>query len=393
MKNLKALKEKRESLISELDVMLESLENTEGEVRSLTEEERQAFDAKKVEIDNIDATIKRVEERRAKELGQDEIDALEEKRTKEVDEVRALANFFRGHDLDAEERMVLASPSSNQALMPLEISKSIMQKLEEQCPILEKARRFSSKGTVRLIKEVSYGDAAVTPENTEFHNSDVEFGSIELRAYKVATQVQATFELLQNVEIDITNYLLEVIVRRLARYVNKLLLIGTGSNQPKGILKEGIDVNVGADLSINDFITMQVAMHPDYLSASVWIVNRATFSKMANLLDGTGRPYLLSQWDTTKNKIQYMFLGLPVIVDNNMPNLESGNVGIAMANIGEAYAVNVLTDITVRHLTEVGFTKGYETFAAYIALDGKTINPDAVVLGKVTPGRAAKASK
>ena len=64
-----------------------------------------------------------------------------------------------------------------------------------------------------------------------------------------------------------------------------------------------------------------------------------------------------------------------------------------MANIGEAYAVNVLTDITVRHLTEVGFTKGYETFAAYIALDGKTINPDAVVLGKVTPGRAAKASK
>ena len=104
---------------------------------------------------------------------------------------------------------------------------------------------------------------------------------------------------------------------------------------------------------------------------------------MANLLDGNGRPYLIANYDTVNNKIAYSFLGLKVVVDNNMDGLENEKIAVAMANIGEAYAINVLTDITVRHLTETGFTQGFETFAGYVMVDGKVINADAIVLGKV----------
>ena len=159
--NLKALKERKEALLDELEVMVSGLES-EGEIRALSAEEREAFDKKEAEIKDIDATIERIERRRAEKMGTEAVEKFEEERSKEVNERRALENFFRGMDLEAEERTLLASTSSNQALMPLEISKTIMQKLEEQCPILEEAKRFSSKGTIRLIKEKAYGQAGVT---------------------------------------------------------------------------------------------------------------------------------------------------------------------------------------------------------------------------------------
>lgn len=380
--NLKALKERKEALLDELEVMVSGLES-EGEIRALSAEEREAFDKKEAEIKDIDATIERIERRRAEKMGTEAVEKFEEERSKEVNERRALENFFRGMDLEAEERTLLASTSSNQALMPLEISKTIMQKLEEQCPILEEAKRFSSKGTIRLIKEKAYGQAGVTAENTAFKNTDVEFEHIELRAFKVTAMCHATFEMLQNSEIDLTNYLLDVIVRRLSRELNKLFLKGTGTSQPKGLITEGIEHEIQSELTVNDFITMQTKIHPDYLNGAVWLVGRDTFTKMANLLDGNGRPYLVANFDTVNNKIAYSFLGLKVVVDNNMDGLENEKIAVAMANIGEAYAINVLTDITIRHLTESGFTQGYETFAGYVMVDGKVINPDAIVLGKV----------
>lgn len=378
---LKALKERRNTLLNELETMVSAVE---VESRSLNAEEVEAFDAKKAEIENIDATIKRVEEVRAKEMGTEEV-LVEERKADEI-EKRALENFFRGKDLIGEERAMLAS--SNTAIMPLEIAKTIMKKLEEQCPVLEMARRFSSKGTLRLICEDNYGNAGVTAENTAFTDEDVTFSTVELKAYKVTATVQATFELLQNSEVDLSQYLTDVIIRRLAKELNKMFIVGTGSNQPQGLTKATAEVKyAGEKPTIQDFIKMHTSIHPSYLDNACWIVNRATFQDMASLLDGTGRPYLTS--NVIGEKIQYNLLGARVIVDVNVPAGE-----IILANIEEAYSINMLTDVTVRHLVETGFTSGIEVYAGYVMCDGKIVNQDAVLVGKKneTP-LSAKAKK
>ena len=48
--------------------MVSGLES-EGEIRALSAEEREAFDKKEAEIKDIDATIERVERRRAEKMG------------------------------------------------------------------------------------------------------------------------------------------------------------------------------------------------------------------------------------------------------------------------------------------------------------------------------------
>ncbi|MCI9304015.1 MAG: phage major capsid protein [Clostridium sp.] len=375
--NLKALKEKRSKLLNELEAMIPE---NETEARTLTTEEIATFDEKHSEIKAIDETITRIEEVRAKELGKEE-EYKEEKNAEEV-EKRALENFFRGKDLIGEERALLAS--ANTALMPLEISKTIIKKLEETCPVLEMAKRFSSKGTLRLILEDTYGNAAITPENTSFHDSEVAFQTVELRAYKISTSVQATFELLQNSEIDLSNYLLDVIVRRLSRELNKLFITGSGTNQPQGLDKATNTYEfTNAALTIQDFIMMQTAIHPTYLENACWIVNRETFQMMASLLDSMGRPYMVT--NVIQDKVVYTLLGLRVIVDVNVAKKT-----VIMANIAEAYSINILTDISVKHLTEISYTSGVEVYAGYCMADGKIVNQDAIVIGKQAAGKSAK---
>ena len=379
---LKGLKEKRNQLIGELEMMVTAVGT---EVRSLNEEEVVAFDAKKAEIEKIDATIARVEETRFNQMNKEEKAVVVEQRSKDEMEKRALDAFFRGEEMDGEMRAMLASNSSNQATMPLTIAEGLLKKLEEQCPILERGRRFSSKGVLRLLNETTYGDSALCEENTQFNEDDAEFGHIDLGAYKVATQTKVTFELLANSSIDLNAYLTDVIVRRLAKQLNKLFLVGTGTKQPEGLTKGKQTVEIGAELSYDDFVKMQTEIHPDFLDGAVYIMNRKTFTKTALLEDGNGHKYV--QNGVVNGKFTYTIGGTPIIIDNNMPDYESGQVAIVLANIADAYSINLLQDIVVRRLDQIEFTRGVEVFAGYLMADGKITNQDAIKVGKVAVGR------
>ena len=381
---LKGLKEKRNQLVGELEVMITAVGT---ETRSLTEEEVVAFDAKKAEIEKIDATIARVEETRFDKMTKEEKVVETEKRNKDEMEKRALDSFFRGEEMDAEMRAMLASNSNNKATMPLTIAEGLLKKLEEQCPILEKGRRFSSKGVLRLLNETTYGESALCAENTQFNEDDAQFGHIDLGAYKIATQTKVTFELLANSSIDLNAYLTDVIVRRLAKQLNKLFLVGTGSNQPEGLTKGKQEVEISAELSYDDFVKMQTEIHPDFLDGAVYIMNRKTFTKTALLEDGNGHKYV--QNGVVNGKFTYTIGGIPIIIDNNMPDYTNGQVAIVLVNIADAYSINLLQDIVVRRLDQLEFTKGVEVFAGYLMADGKITNQDAIKVGKVTAGRKA----
>lgn len=132
---------------------------------------------------------------------------------------------------------------------------------------------------------------------------------------------------------------------------------------------------------------MQTEMHPDFLDGAVYIMNRKTFTKTALLEDGNGHKYV--QNGVVNGKFTYTIGGTPIIIDNNMPDYASGQVAIVLANIADAYSINLLQDIVVRRLDQIEFTKGVEVFAGYLMADGKITNQDAIKVGKVTAGRKA----
>lgn len=381
---MRKLREKREQIMNELDAMVEKVG---VEQRALTVEERDAFNAKKAEIENIDETIKMIEDERALKAGKTQ--ELAEKRSQEEIENRALDAFYRGQMSAEEERAMLTTNNGNQATLPVTIANGILKKLEEMCPVLEKARRFSSKGTLRLINETSYGDSAITGENAKFHDSDTNLSFIELKSWKITSSVKVSFELLANSEVDLNKYLTEVIVRRLAKEINKNLVSSTKSTTaPEGLICGTQICEVGTELTIQDFIMAQTTCNPEYLDNAFWIMNRKTFQSVAKLMDNMGRPYMTTH--VIGEKIQYRLLGLEIKVDMHMPDVAVDAKPFILANVAEGYSVNILQNITVRHLTEVGFTEGTETFAGYVMLDGKITNQDAIVVAQCKESKGKK---
>ncbi|GAA0093053.1 hypothetical protein UT300009_30830 [Paraclostridium bifermentans] len=385
---LKGLKEKRNQLVGELEVMITSIE---GETRALNQDELEKFDAKKKEIEQIDATIARVEETRFNKMNKEEKKVETEKRSKDEMEKRALDAFFRHETLDSEMRTMLTTSGDNQATIPLTIAEGILKRLEEMCPILEKGKRFSSKGTLRLIEETSYGAGALTEENQAFHDEDAVLNHIDLNSYKITAMTKATFELLANSSVDLNAYLTDVIVRRLAKEINKTFLVGTGTKQAEGLINGKQTVEIGSKVSYDDVVKMVTSMHPDYLNGASFIMNRKTFTAYALLADGNGHKYVQS--GVVNGKFTYTLAGVPIIIDNNMPDIAGSAKPVILANIQECYAINLLQDIVVRRLDQVEFTNGVEVFAGYLMADGRIVNQDAIKVAVVGTGSASKASK
>ena len=157
--------------------------------------------------------------------------------------------------------------------------------------------------------------------------------------------------------------------------------MGTGTKQASGLVQGTQICEVASNLTIGDFIKIQTTCNPSYLENAFWVMNRQTFQHVAGLMDNMGRPYLTSH--VINEKIQYRLLGLEIIVDMHMPAMGDNAKAVVLANATEGYSVNMLQDITLRHLTEVGFTDGVEIFAGYIMMDGKITNQDAIVVAQL----------
>ena len=379
------LKEQRAAKIAQVDEILKGIE-ANGEVRALNAEERNNIAKLTEEIEDLKATIDLMEEQRAKTPEQKA--EVKEKRAEEVRAKEVFAKWLKREELDAEERTLMSNNTSG-AFLPLTINKEIIKQLAEIAPLFNLARRFNTKGTLRIINETGWGTkgvakkgAEITAEGVSFPVEDPKFKTIELTAHKIATEIDVTFEMLRNSEIDITSYVMDLLIRRLGAEINALLMMGSGTGQPQGLAKAENVIKVEAasntEVKITDFIKVQTAMHPDYVGGCKWFMNRATFQAAAMMLDNTGRPYMVSEWDVVNNKPVYKLLGHEIIISDVMDGIGASKTAVVFANPTMAYAINVIADINIRQLQEVKYTDGIEVFAGYLMADGKVYNGDAV---------------
>lgn len=382
---LAKLKEQRAAKIAQVDEILKGIE-ANGEVRALNTEERNNIAKLTGEIEDLKATIDLMEEQRAKTPEQKA--EVKEKRAEEVRAKEVFAKWLKREELDTEERTLMSNNTSG-AFLPLTINKEIVKQLAEIAPLFNLARRFNTKGTLRIINETGWGTkgvakkgAEITAEGVSFPVEDPTFKTIELTSHKIATEIDVTFEMLRNSEIDITSYVMDLLIRRLGAEINALLMMGSGTGQPQGLAKAENVIKVEAasntEVKITDFIKVQTAMHPDYVGGCKWFMNRATFQAAAMMLDNTGRPYMVSEWDVVNNKPVYKLLGHEIIISDVMDGIGASKTAVVFANPTMAYAINVIADINIRQLQEVKYTDGIEVFAGYLMADGKVYNGDAV---------------
>jgi HK97 family phage major capsid protein len=134
----------------------------------------------------------------------------------------------------------------------------------------------------------------------------------------------------------------------LARGIGKHLIVGTGTNQPKGLITSlqnigatmitasGSSANDGTaatganSLGFNDYANAFESLDPAYLASQKvrWLMNLATFVAAVKLVDKQGRPLHLVQYENGSPTI----FGIKIGICPSMANIGASNVPVVLGD-------------------------------------------------------------
>lgn len=387
--NFKALKEKRNSLVAEMETMLQTAET---EVRALATEEQEKFTQLKNEITEIDNTIAIAEEKRSEATVEVVDNQNNEKRgnnmefTKDM-ETRGIEQFLRK---EAGEEVRAMNMTSGGALMPVHLYGEIIEKIFEVAPLFAKTRLFTPvNGQLDILAEDDIEKATFVGDMENLTANDFTTKKVSLKQKRVGSAIELSQHLVNDSGVDVVNYSISLLAKRIAMALDRVIVNGkTSSNQPEGLLSapEECDIKAASKTAIDfdDVIEVYNSMAPQLIGDACWIIGRAEFNKIVKLKDTTGNYYVVK--DVANAATPYKLLGLPVFVTDAMPsNTGVGNERVLiLANLEAAYATMIKKAVELKSV--VGDTtqalRGSQLLVMDMFCDGAIINSQAIKILK-----------
>ncbi|SEA91316.1 phage major capsid protein [Bacillus nitratireducens] len=297
-------------------------------------------------------------------------------------ELRGVEQFLKGDIHGAEVRTMTTGTGA--ITVPTSLSNVIVEKLVEEAALFGRAKGFTPvSGTLEVLREKSIGNATFVGEMDPAQMSDFEFDKITLEQRRAATAIELSQQLVNDSGIDVVNYAVNVMTRRLARKLDETVLNGDPADkQFEGILTSGLVDVVGthqADkISIDNLLDMTLAVHPDHLQGSVFVMGRPAFNQVAKLKDVQGNYHMVK--DVVNGKPVYKIFGHEILIQDKMPKLATGAISVVFINFAEAYATMIKKGAQMKRISDdtTQALRGTHLLMLDIYCDGKILNEDAI---------------
>ena len=223
-------------------------------------------------------------------------------------------------------------------LVPDEYERTLIEALEDQNIFRQLAHVIhTSSGDRKIPVVASKGTASWIDEEAQYPESDDAFGQVSIGAYKLATMIKISEELLNDSVFDMPAYIAKEFARRIGAAEEEAFFTGNGTGKPLGILAATGGAETGVTAAAVDKITMDevidlfYSLRAPYRRNAVFIMNDATVKALRKLKDGQGQ-YLWQPSITagTPDTI----LNRPVYTSGFMPTLATGNKTILFGDLG-----------------------------------------------------------
>lgn len=332
--NIKGLKEKREDLKNQMRSILDS---AKAEERALSDEETSKFDALDKEVKSIDSTIEReekmnsLEEKEVKPETNKELTPAEKRMYKSIeerDDYNSFAEYIRSEVSGVKNRADASSltKSDNGAVIPKTIINKIIEKVEEISPVYKLATHYDIPGTANIPTEDTSSDSitvAYATEFTDLTSHSNKFGTVELTGYLYGALTKISKSLLKNSNFQLTNWVINKMSKKIAKFLEGELLNGTTS-KVSGIAGSYDSTNMNKALASKSAVTSDELIDaqelvPDiYQADAIWVMNKATRTAIRKLKDSDNN-YLLNR--DLSAKWGYTLLGKDVYCSDNVAKL------------------------------------------------------------------------
>lgn len=294
---------------------------------------------------------------------------------------RAFWNAMRKKNYyDINNALQIGTDSEGGYLVPDEFEHTLVQGLEEENVFRTLAIIVQTSSGDRKIPVVATkGEASWVGEEGQIPESDDNFGQVSIAAYKVATMIKVSDELLNDSVFNVEAYISNEFSRRIGAKEEEAFLIGNGTGKPTGIFNEVGGASAGvttatANITFDDVMDLFYAVKSPYRKKATFVMNDATVKALRKLKDNNGnyiwQPSVQAgQPDTVLNR--------PVVTSAYAPVIGAGAKAIAFGDF-KYYWIADRQGRSFKRLNELFAATGQVGFLASQRVDGKLILPEAV---------------
>lgn len=244
--------------------------------------------------------------------------------------------------------------------IPQEVFNRVLIRLKDECPFFKHSTFMiaTDRNGITIISE----------------NDKEQFESITLEMEYLRETMKVTTDLYHNNE-EVETYLEEKI------YAKVFEAMSTKFGKELASVP-GTAVKVTDTLGLPMLLKMRKELKTSYLGQAVWVVDRTTYNTLMEMLIDN-KPLVKSKINEKTGIVELEMLGHSLYVVETI----SSNVKLAFVNLKRGFVVRVLNELSVKKLSEIGFTEGVQIYALETMFSGKVIETAAIVQGFYTESR------
>ncbi len=306
MNQILTVREKRAKAWDAAKAFLDSKRGNDG---MLSAEDAATYDKMEADVVNLGKEVERLERQAAldRELSQPTSSPLtgkpgapsdKAKSGRATDEYKAAFwQVMRNKSVSHEvyNSLKIGEDDHGGFLAPDEFQKTLIDALQEQNIFRQLANVITTSSGDRKIPVVaSKGTASWIDEEAAYPESDDSFGQVSIGAYKLATMMKVSEELLGDSVFDIGSYIAKEFARRIGAAEEEAFFTGNGSGKPLGILaatggaETGINAASATAVTMDEVMDLFYALRAPYRRSSVFLMNDSTVKVLRKLKNANG---------------------------------------------------------------------------------------------------------
>ena len=266
-------------------------------------------------------------------------------------------------------------------LVPDEFERTLIEALEEENIFRQLATIINTSSGDRKIPVVATkGSASWVDEEGAIPEADDAFGQVSIGAYKLATIIKVSEELINDSAFNLEQYIAKEFGRRIGVKEEEAFFVGDGTGKPTGIFNAtggagvGVTTASASAITIDEIMDLFYALKSPYRKNAVFITNDATVKSIRKLKDGNGQ-YL---WQPSVTAGQPdTILNRPLKTSVYVPGIAAAAKTIAFGDFSY-YWVADRQGRAFQRLNELYAATGQVGFKATQRVDGKLILAEAV---------------
>jgi HK97 family phage major capsid protein len=222
-------------------------------------------------------------------------------------------------------------------------------------------------------------EGEIVDQNASASDLDIAFGVIALVVYKYSSKVVTVpVELIQDSSVDIVSFVVNRLATRLGRITNKHFTIGTGTNQPTGLVTASGAGKVGttgqtATVLYDDLVDLQHSVDPAYreLGNCGFMMHDTSIKVIRKVKDTQGRPIFVPGYETGRpGGAPDTLMGSPITTNQHTPTMAANAKSILFGDFS-FYTVRDAMEIEVQRFTDSAYAKkGQVGFLAWLRAGG-----------------------